>query len=115
MARSSDVDFLSRLCGGEEQTRWFVWLHIFLSRLCGGEGLSAAQRWIIGSSGVSKFVEHNNRAKAKKFAEYITGQELRQYLAQKVKSYCGNNPTVFDGRVVAVNLSNSLSLSCYMA
>ena len=43
------------------------------------------------------FVEHNNREKAKKFAEYITGQELRQYLAQKVKAYCGEHPTVFDG------------------
>ena len=45
------------------------------------------------------FVEHNNREKAKKYAEYITGEELRQYLAQKVKAYCGNNPTVFDGAV----------------
>ncbi len=45
------------------------------------------------------FVEHNNREKAKRFAEYITGQELRQYLADKVKAYCGNNPTVFDGAV----------------
>ena len=43
------------------------------------------------------FVEHNNRAKAKKFAEYITGKELRQYLADKVEKYCGRNPTVFDG------------------
>lgn len=43
------------------------------------------------------FVEHNNREKAKKYAEYITGQELRQYLADKVKAYCGDNPTVFDG------------------
>ena len=48
---------------------------------------------------MSNFVEHNNREKAKKYAEYITGQELRQYLAQKVKAYCGNNPTVFDGAV----------------
>lgn len=43
------------------------------------------------------FVEHNNREKAKKYAEYITGQELRQYLADKVKTYCGSNPSVFDG------------------
>lgn len=43
------------------------------------------------------FVEHNNREKAKRFAEYITGQELRQYLAQKVKAHCGEHPTVFDG------------------
>ena len=43
------------------------------------------------------FVEHNNRAKAKKYAEYITGQELRRYLAEKVQTYCGSNPSVFDG------------------
>lgn len=43
------------------------------------------------------FVEHNNREKAKKYAEYITGQELRRYLAEKVKTYCGSNPSVFDG------------------
>lgn len=43
------------------------------------------------------FVEHNNREKAKKYAEYITGQELRKYLAEKVKHYCGEHPTVFDG------------------
>ena len=43
------------------------------------------------------FVEHNNREKAKRFAEYITGQELRRYLAEKVKAYCGEYSTVFDG------------------
>ena len=35
------------------------------------------------------FVEHNNREKANKFAEYVTGKPLREYLAQKVKQYCG--------------------------
>lgn len=45
------------------------------------------------------FIEHNNREKAKKYAEYITGQELRRYLAEKVKAYCGSNPSVFDGAV----------------
>ena len=41
--------------------------------------------------------EFNNRQIANKFAEYVTGKELRRYLAQKVKKYCGENPTVFDG------------------
>lgn len=43
------------------------------------------------------FVEHNNREKANKFAEYVTGKPLREYLAQKVKQYCGENISVFDG------------------
>lgn len=46
---------------------------------------------------MSKFVEHNNRAKAKKLAEYITGETLRRYLAGKVIGYCGEHPSVFDG------------------
>ena len=44
-----------------------------------------------------KFVEHNNRIKAKNFAEYITGKELREYVATKVKKYVGENPIIFDG------------------
>lgn len=42
-------------------------------------------------------IEHNNREKAKKFAEYITGKVLRRYVADKVKKYVGDNPIVFDG------------------
>lgn len=41
------------------------------------------------------FVEHNNRKKANKFAEYVTGKPLREYLANKVKQYCGENISVF--------------------
>lgn len=41
--------------------------------------------------------EFNNRKVANQFAEYITGQELRKYVAEKVKKYVGDNPTVFDG------------------
>lgn len=44
-------------------------------------------------------IEHNNRDIAKKHAEYITGKELRQYVAEKVKKYVGENPTVFDGAI----------------
>lgn len=43
--------------------------------------------------------EFNNRNIANKFAEYITGQELRKYLAEKVKKYVGEDITVFDGAV----------------
>ena len=43
--------------------------------------------------------EHNNRKEAKKFTEFITGKELRQYVAKKVLEYVGENSTVFDGAV----------------
>ncbi len=43
--------------------------------------------------------EHNIRKKAKKVKEYITGIELRKYIAQKVEKYVGKNITVFDGAV----------------
>ena len=33
------------------------------------------------------FKEHNNREISKKLAEYITGIELRKYMARKVKQY----------------------------
>ena len=46
------------------------------------------------------FKEHNNREISKKLAEYITGIELRKYVARKVKKYLNiENPTVFDGAV----------------
>nr|DAN78757.1 MAG TPA: N-6 DNA Methylase [Caudoviricetes sp.] len=46
------------------------------------------------------FKEHNNRDISKKLAEYITGSELRKYVAGKVKKYLNiENPTVFDGAV----------------
>ena len=46
------------------------------------------------------FKEHNNREISKKLAEYITGIELRKYVAKKLKQYINlENPTVFDGAV----------------
>lgn len=42
-------------------------------------------------------IEHNNREKAKKVAEYITGKTLRKYVAEKVKKYVGENKIIFDG------------------
>lgn len=41
--------------------------------------------------------EFNNRDIAKKHAEYITGKQLRRYVAKKVKKYVGDKPIVFDG------------------
>lgn len=43
------------------------------------------------------FKEFNNRQIANKHAEYITSPALRQYLADKVKQYCGENVSIFDG------------------
>lgn len=43
--------------------------------------------------------EFNNRKIADKHAEYITGKELRRYVADKVKKYVGENPSVFDGAI----------------
>ena len=49
---------------------------------------------------MGNFKEHNNRDISKKLAEYITGIELRKYVARKVKQYLNiENPTVFDGAV----------------
>ena len=46
------------------------------------------------------FKEHNNREISKKLAEYITGIELRKYVAMKLKKYISKeNITVFDGAV----------------
>ncbi|MBK0348208.1 N-6 DNA methylase [Aerococcaceae bacterium zg-ZJ1578] len=45
------------------------------------------------------FKEHNNRLKANQFAEYITGETLRRYVADKVHHYVGTDVTVFDGAV----------------
>lgn len=44
-----------------------------------------------------EFKEHNNRQKADKFAEYITGEALRKYVADKVLLYVGANTSIFDG------------------
>lgn len=37
--------------------------------------------------------EYNNRLKANKYCEYITGK----YVADKIYKYLGNNVTIFDG------------------
>lgn len=56
--------------------------------------------------------EFNNREEAKKNAEYITGSELRKYLANKVKKYVEiDNPTVFDGAIGSGQLQQFLNPS----
>ena len=58
------------------------------------------------------FKEHNNRDISKKLAEYITGTELRKYVARKVKQYLNiENPTVFDGAVGSGQLEQFINLS----
>ena len=61
------------------------------------------------------FVEHNNREKANKFAEYVTGKPLREYLAQKVKQYCGENISVFDGAAGSGQLEQFISMTDFHA
>ena len=61
------------------------------------------------------FVEHNNRKKANQFAEYITGEALRRYLAGKVKHYCGENITVFDGAAGSGQLEQFIQPSKFIA
>ena len=56
------------------------------------------------------FVEHNNRKKADKFAEYITGQPLRKYLADKVKHFCGENISIFDGTAGSGQLEQFINM-----
>lgn len=43
------------------------------------------------------FSEHDNRKKAKNLAEFITGDALRRYMADKVRQYAGEQVSVFDG------------------
>ena len=58
------------------------------------------------------FKEHNNRNIAKKLAEYITGTELRQYVARKVKKYVKiDNPVIFDGAVGSGQLEQFINPS----
>ena len=58
------------------------------------------------------FKEHNNRKIAKKLAEYITGTELRRYLARKVKKYIKiNDPVIFDGAVGSGQLEQFINPS----
>lgn len=42
-------------------------------------------------------IEHNNRAKAKRLAEYITGDGLRRLIAERVHHYAGRGVSLFDG------------------
>ena len=61
------------------------------------------------------FIEHNNRKRANKFAEYITSPVLREYLADKVEQYCGDNVSVFDGAAGSGQLEQFINLSEFHA
>lgn len=61
------------------------------------------------------FTEHNNRAKAKQYAEYITGKELRLLVASKVHEYAGPVVSVFDGAAGSGQLEQFINLSGFSA
>ncbi|UKH18004.1 N-6 DNA methylase [Actinobacillus pleuropneumoniae] len=63
----------------------------------------------------TNFVEYNNRAKANKYAEYITGEELRKYVARKVEQYAGQNVSVFDGAAGSGQLEQFIQPSSFVA
>ena len=62
-----------------------------------------------------EFVEHNNRKEADKFAEYITRQLLRKYLADKVKHFCGENISIFDGTAGSGQLEQFIDMKALYA
>ncbi|MGQ0285835.1 N-6 DNA methylase [Pasteurellaceae bacterium 22721_9_1] len=64
---------------------------------------------------MSNFQEHNNRKKANQFAEYITGEPLRRYVAEKVKQYVGDNVSVFDGAAGSGQLEQFIQPSQFIA
>ncbi|MDP0268871.1 SAM-dependent methyltransferase [Glaesserella parasuis] len=64
---------------------------------------------------MTNFQEHNNREKANKFAEYITGETLRRYVADKVKKYAGENVAVFDGAAGSGQLEQFIQPSRFVA
>ena len=58
------------------------------------------------------FKEHNNRKIANKYAEYITGNELRLYMKKKVEKYLGTNKiSVFDGAIGSGQLEQYLNIN----
>lgn len=61
------------------------------------------------------FHEHNNRKKADSYAEYITGDSLRRLVAAKVRQYCGEQPSVFDGAAGSGQLEQYIAPSAFRA
>lgn len=64
---------------------------------------------------MSGFCEHNNRAKAKQYAEYITGKELRMLVASKVHEYAGQSVSVFDGAAGSGQLEQFINMTGFAA
>lgn len=57
------------------------------------------------------FLEHDGRKKAKAHAEYITGDELRRYVANKVHQYAGEQVSVFDGACGSAQLEQYIKMT----
>lgn len=57
------------------------------------------------------FLEHDGRKKAKAHAEYITGDELRRYVASKVHQYAGEQVSVFDGACGSAQLEQYITMT----
>lgn len=62
-----------------------------------------------------KFSEHDNRKKAKNLAEFITGDALRRYMADKVRQYAGEQVSVFDGAAGSGQLCQYIRLTEFVA
>ena len=60
-------------------------------------------------------VEHNNRRIADKFAEYITGETLRRFVAKKVLDYCGGQANILDGAAGSGQLEQFISIGDFYA
>ena len=60
-------------------------------------------------------LEHDNRKKAKAYAEYITGDALRRYLADKVHQYAGEGVSVFDGACGSGQLEQYIKMTHFTA
>lgn len=61
------------------------------------------------------FHEHNNRKVADKFAEYITGDALRRFVADTVIRFTGKHPSVLDGAAGSGQLEQYISPSEFEA
>lgn len=59
--------------------------------------------------------EFNNRQIADQHAEYITGQALRKYAAEKVKKYVPNLKTIFDGAAGSGQLEQFINVEKIIA
>ena len=62
-----------------------------------------------------RFEEHNNRKNADRFAEYITGEALRRFVAETVRRFAGEHPSVLDGAAGSGQLEQFVSPAAFEA